>query len=218
MADRVLCDKDAVVFCIPDFFEPDLDTDYHKVWENENLILVSKPADLPVHSNRRFYYQTMTAVLRRNESNDELNPLHRLDRETSGLMLFIKKAFSLPAYRRHPEKIIREKFYLAIVHGFFDTEEKIVDIPLKQADCPPVGYQMVADATGMQCRTFFYRLAASSEYSLVLARLDTGRKHQIRAHLACCGFPWSVTKLYGLGGKFFIIRCNDELVDADLQC
>ncbi len=214
--ERVLANGDVVQFAIDDFTEPDLDTAYQKIWENENLILVSKPADLPVHSNRRFFYQTMTAVLRRDENLPEINPMHRLDRETSGLMLYLKKPFATRSLRREPGRIVAGKFYLALVNGVFEQESLTVDAPLREAACPPVYYQMIVASDGIAAKTHFERIAAGESCSLVLARLETGRKHQIRAHLAHIGHPVIGDKLYSDGGRCFLKRCNDEMTEDDL--
>lgn len=216
---QILQTGDELQFCIPDFYERDLDTRYHKIWENENLILVSKPADLPVHSNHRFIFQTMTAILRRDENMPDLNPMHRLDRETSGLMLYMKKPFKNRRLRRDPNQIIKGKYYLAVVQGSFPFERRLVDQPLKEAGCPPVRYRMLpaAPGEGQEARTRFFRLTATDSFSLLLCRLETGRKHQIRAHLACLGYPLVGDKLYANDGYYFIKRCRDELEEEDIE-
>ena len=214
-AEALLQKDDEILFRVPDFFEPDLDLNYQTIWENENLLLVSKPADLPVHSIRRFYYQTMTAVLRRDTGIVDLNPLHRLDRETSGLMAYLKKPFSLPPWCRNPQAVLGKKYYIALVEGVFTAQSLLTDFPLRQANCPPVNYKMIVAADGQLAQTFFYGLGSVAGKSLVLARLASGRKHQIRAHLQHLGFPIIGDKLYAHGGKYFLKRCDDDLNEED---
>lgn len=215
-AETSLQQGDEVLYRVPDFFEPDLDLHYQKIWENENLLLVSKPADLPVHSNRRFYYQTMTALLRRDTGIADLNPLHRLDRETSGLLVYLKKPFALPPWRRNPQGVLGKKYYIALVEGVFTAQSVVADFPLRQANCPPVNYKMIVAADGLPALTVFYGLGTVAGKSLLLARLDSGRKHQIRAHLQHLGLPIIGDKLYAQDGKYFLKRCNDDLQEADL--
>lgn len=215
--DRVLCVGETVRFMVPDFEEPDLDTDYQKVFENDNIIIVSKPADLPVHSNRRFYFQTMTAILRRHENLENLNPMHRLDRETSGLMIFMKKNFQRRRYRRNPAMIIKKKLYLAIVKGHISQSSFEVNEPLAESGQLPVRYKMIITPEGKPAETRFYLAAVSETHSLLVADLITGRKHQIRAHLEHIGHPIIGDKLYSHGGLYFMKRCEDNLQQSDLE-
>lgn len=215
--DRVLCEGETVRFMVPDFEEPDLDTEYQKVFENDNIIIVSKPADLPVHSNRRFYFQTMTAILRRHENLDNLNPMHRLDRETSGLMIFMKKNFQQRRYKRNPGMIIQKKLYLAMVKGHVSQPNFVVSEPLAESGQLPVRYKMLITPEGKPAETRFYPVAACESHSLLIADLITGRKHQIRAHLEHIGHPIIGDKLYSHGGLYFIKRCEDNLQQSDLE-
>ena len=86
----ILKEKDSLSFIVPNYNEPDLDCNYHKVFENNNIIIVSKPANLPITSNHRFFKQNMTALIRADENRPEINPMHRIDRETSGLLIYLK--------------------------------------------------------------------------------------------------------------------------------
>lgn len=215
--DQILVVGEELLFAVPDFEEEDLDTSYHKIWENENLILVSKPADLPVHSTRRIFFQTMTALLRREENLPEINPIHRLDRETSGLMLYLKQPFKEKRLFRNPNLVITGKFYLAVVSGCVTQDYFAVEVPLKEAGCAPVFYKMLVADDGKPSKTEFYNLGTANGFSLLLARLGSGRKHQIRAHLLHTGFPVVGDKLYSHGGFYFLKRCNEDLQADDLN-
>lgn len=212
-----LCLGEEIQFAIPEFYEPDLDTCYHKIWENEHLILVSKPADLPVHSNHRFFHQTMTALVRRDENLPDINPIHRLDRETSGLMVYLKKPFKEKRLRRNTNLVIADKYYLALVEGSLPGGYLMVEAPLKEAGCPPVGYKMVVAEDGRPSQTEFFNLGSADGFTLLLARLGSGRKHQIRAHLQHAGLPIVGDKLYAHDSRYFIKRCNDDLQPEDIK-
>ena len=217
-ADFVLREGMCLSFVLADYEEPDLDCDYHKVFENDNLIIVSKPANLPISSNHRFFKQNMTALLRKEENLPDINPIHRLDRETSGLMIYLKKPYEKPRkLRKDPRLIILEKNYLAVVRGVVPHEEFSVNVPLKDAGCPPVSYKVVAAAEGegKEASTEFKRLAYDDKYSLLLCRLNTGRKHQIRAHLSMSGFPIVGDKLYSFDGKYFMKRCVEDVLSYE---
>ena len=215
----LLKEKDNLSFVVPNYNEPDLDCNYHKVFENNNIIIVSKPANLPITSNHRFFKQNMTALIRADENLPDINPMHRIDRETSGLLIYLKKKFDAPQkLRKNPNLIMTEKYYLAIVKGNVESKTFSVNIPLKDAKVPPIGYKVVAAEKneGKEASTDFYTLGTANGYSLLLAKLNSGRKHQIRVHCSLSGFPIVGDKLYSYEGKYYLKKCLDEeLTEAD---
>ena len=213
--DTTLEEGDELVFQIPDFEEPDLNTVYQKIWENDFLLLINKPPDIPVHSTRRIYYQTMTSTVRRQEGNDNLHPLHRLDRETSGLMFYARNDYARKRLQKDFHSFLLGKFYLACVRGKFPDTLTNCRASLIEAKCPPVSYMMIVANEGAACFSEFYKLGSTSSCSLLLVRIESGRKHQIRAHLAHLGFPIIGDKLYSFGAKYFLKRCNDESLEDD---
>ncbi|MFZ5951339.1 MAG: RluA family pseudouridine synthase [Candidatus Rifleibacteriota bacterium] len=214
---QVLQLQDRLQFCIPDFEEPDINTDYKTIWRNEFLLLVNKPAGLPVHSTRRFFHQTLVAEIRRREGFSDINPLQRLDRETSGLMFLSRTSLVPPRFHKNFKKYLHHKYYLGIVRGKVNWQQQTVDTPLKECLQPPVRYRMIADPEGKAAHTDFFCIARNEDYSLLLIRLETGRKHQIRAHLDLLGHPLIGEKLYYDNGSFFMKRCDDNLTDEDLK-
>lgn len=219
--DYTLKNGDLLSFTIKNYYEPDLDCNYHKIYENENIIVVSKPANLPITSNHRFFNQNMTALLRENEKLPNINPIHRIDRETSGLIIYLKKSFDSPkSLRKDPRLIMKEKYYLAIVRGNIEAKSFSVNIPLTESKESPIGYKVIAatNSTGKEASTIFYNLGSSNGLTLLLAKINTGRKHQIRAHCAISGFPIVGDKLYSFDGKYYLKRCNnEELTDDDYK-
>ena len=182
--DYLLKDGTELCFTVHNYNEPDLDCNYHKIYENENIIVVSKPANLPISSNHRFFKQNMTALLREDEKLSDINPLHRIDRETSGLLIYLKKRFDTPvSLRKDPRLIMADKFYLAVVRGEISEKSFSINIPLVVTHTQLIGYKVEAAAkgTGKEASTDFYNLGTAQGYSLLLAKLNSGRKHQIRA-------------------------------------
>lgn len=220
-ADYVLKEGMVLSFLVHNYNEPDLECDYHRVFENENIIVVSKPANLPISSNHRFFRQNMTALLRKDTGLHELNPIHRLDRETSGLLIFQKKRFEKPkCLRKDPRLIMAEKYYLAIVKGKVEDDSFNISIPLKDSNTPPIGYSVVKaePGEGKDASTDFYKIAETDQFTLLLAKLNSGRKHQIRVHCALSGFPIVGDKLYSLEGRYYIKRSSgEELTDEDYK-
>lgn len=216
--EAILKEGSTLSLIIRNYNEPDLDINYHKIFENNNILVASKPADLPISTNHRFFKQNLTALIRKDENLPNINPIHRLDRETSGLIIYLKKAFEAPKkIKKNPQLIIKEKYYLAIVFGEVEQEKFSVNIPLKDADCQPVSYKVVAanSLEGKEASTDFYRLAMTENRTLLLAKLNSGRKHQIRAHCAISGFPIIGDKLYLSDSKYFIKRSKDESLTTE---
>lgn len=216
-AGQILAEDDLLSFIIPNFEEPDIDTDYQTVWRNDYLLLVNKPAGLPVHSTRRFYFQTLIAEIRRREGFSDINPLQRLDRETSGLM-FLSQTSRVPhRFHKNFKKYLKAKFYLGLVRGNFSWDRIKVSQPLKECKVPPVRYKMIVAPDGKEAESEFFCLGSREGQSLLLIRLETGRKHQIRAHLEFLGFPLIGEKLYYDDASYFLKRCDDNLTETDLD-
>jgi 23S rRNA pseudouridine1911/1915/1917 synthase len=207
---------DLVSYRVEDFYEEDLDCAYRVEYEDEHVVVVSKPANLPVQANKRFIYQTMTAILRRDLGLPDINPIHRLDRETSGLMVYLKSPFKMRPYRQHAIEILDKKLYLAVVRGALGAAQVQVDAPLREAKDGVINYRMLVSDDGKPASTVFYNLGQAGELSLVLCELLTGKKHQIRAHASHLGLPIVGDKLYYCDGYYFLLRCEDALTEEHL--
>jgi 23S rRNA pseudouridine1911/1915/1917 synthase len=198
--------------------EPPCPRTFDVLHADPRMLIVDKPAGLPVHASAKFYFNTLARVLaERYPDEPELQICHRLDRETSGCLVvardrdaagFLKAAIA--------DKDRTDKRYLAVVIGQppWDTEV-VLDAPLRIAgphDATRLaGVRVIAGPGGQPARTRVRVIRRGASYALVECTLVTGRQHQIRAHLADAGFPIVGDKLYAHGDDAFIAYCDDGL-------
>ena len=221
---------DKVVYHVANYSEPEVPTDFKVVFEDDEFMLVAKPAGVPVHHTGHIFYNTFTAIVRRGTDYETATPMHRLDRDTGGLMLFAKYAESAARFQKNLDRILLQKFYMAVVRGDFgvadslpdacsgvvayDRDNCVVDctMPLREDPADRLRLRMHHFADGKPCHTRFRKMgvgelsqpvAGESKYSVVEAELLTGRKHQIRAHLAELGFPILGDRLYSFDGVYY---------------
>lgn len=165
------------------------------------LLVVDKPGDLAVHPSARYLHRTLTGWLAR--QGMRANPCHRLDRETSGVLVCAEPG---PVESRTKVAFARgrvAKEYLAVVRGVL-AAPCTIDTPLAlQGDRGLVRIRMVADATGQPARTDVIPVRSVDGRTLVRCVPHTGRQHQLRAHLAHAGHPIVGDKLYAMGDAWF---------------
>lgn len=171
--------------------------------EDEDLVVLHKPGDLAVHPSARYLHHTVTSWLRR--SGRPANPCHRLDRETSGVLVCARQAGAERRWKAAFQQGLVEKKYLAVVQGRVSTPFTVDARLALQSDRGLVRIRMVADADGQEACTDVAPLyvAPGGTRSLVLCRPRTGRQHQLRAHLSIAGFPIVGDKLYAMGDAWF---------------
>jgi 23S rRNA pseudouridine1911/1915/1917 synthase len=196
--------------------EPEVPTEMEVILETPELLLTGKPAGSPVSRTGIIIHNTFVNILRRKYDQD-IHLLHRLDRETSGIMLCARNKESCKLYQRDLKKIIPGKYYLAIIRGQLDQSVVTMEQPLATRDDSPIRCRMWPAENGKPCRTIFHKIAGNTNFSLILAELITGRKHQIRVHLALLGHPLLGDKIYDHDGKFYLKRISAELTGEDFR-
>jgi 23S rRNA pseudouridine1911/1915/1917 synthase len=166
--------------------------------EDQAILAVTKPAGMVAHPAYRHPDGTLAdAVFRYAQRRHLPRPwlLHRLDRETSGVVLFARTDDARRALVRQFQQRQITKRYLAIVNGRPPEPSGEIDAPLRRN--PADRRQVIISPDGKPARTRYQTLAAWDGYSLLLVEPLTGRTHQIRAHLATSGAPIVGDALYG---------------------
>lgn len=202
-------------------FAPDEKTDVANFFvpvllEDDDVLVINKPAGLSIHPSANCLYKTVTYWLKTRYPGHKIHPCHRLDKETSGIVVCAKNKKAESRIKKAFMHGLVQKTYLAIVHGHM-AAKAIIDIPLGlQEDRGLVKIRMIEDEAGKPALTVCRPLQADEllKRSLVLCRPQTGRQHQIRAHLSLIGHAIVADKLYSLGDEFFdgLSKGNDSLL------
>ena len=174
----------------PPWEEPSADLAYAVLYEDEWLLAVDKPGGLPTLPGGGFLEHTLLAVVQARTPG--AIPMHRLGRGTSGLVLFAKDAETASAVQRAWSDV--EKIYRALVVG--TPALGVIDVPIGLVPDPVVGQLYAASASGKRSRSHVIQVRDG----IVDVRIETGRPHQIRIHLAAVGNPLVGDPLYGVGG------------------
>jgi RluA family pseudouridine synthase len=171
------------------------------VAEDEAVLLISKPAGLLVLPDRFDKSLPNLYTLLQSELG-EIFVVHRIDKQTSGLILFAKTAAAHSSLNAQFEKHTVEKIYQAIVQGIATEKSGIIDLPLLENE--KGGTMRVDQKRGKESVTEYRVLEQFNGYAAVEARPKTGRLHQIRVHLAEIGLPILCDKTYGDGTGFYL--------------
>ena len=176
--------------------EPDVDGRVEILHEDEALVVVNKPAPLPMHAGGRFYRNTLQHILDTVYAPEHMRPAHRLDANTTGLVLVTRS--QLFAGRLQSQFARREirKQYLVRVQGHPSTDHFTSNAPIS-AVSGPLGSRQIDPTSGREALTEFRVIERSVDgTSLLEARPLTGRTNQIRVHLWDLGFPVRGDQVY----------------------
>lgn len=169
------------------------------IYEDEAMLVIDKPEGIAVHGGSGVSFGVIEALRRQRPQARFLELAHRLDRETSGILLVGKKRLALTAlhdmFREHSAGA--DKRYLVLVKGRWMNATQHVKAPLFKYLTESGERRVSVNPEGKAAHTVFRLLARWPEMSLLEAQLKTGRTHQIRVHLAHLGFPILGDEKYG---------------------
>jgi 23S rRNA pseudouridine1911/1915/1917 synthase len=200
----------------PQVNEPELEFHPPILFEDRDLLAIDKPPGLVVHPTHSHLRNTVITLLRRHRGEPELTLLHRLDAETSGVLLLGRHRWAARRMQTSFERGRVRKWYLALVFGAPAEDELTIDLPLgTHSEDEFVFRQSPRSAEARPCHTEVEVLERGARVSLVRARLITGRRHQIRAHLSALGHPVIGDKLYRLTDREYRRYLRAGTLDED---
>ena len=178
---------------IPESVELDI------VYEDEDFLVVNKPAGMSIHPSRlggtgtlanavTYYWQELGR-------NVLFRPINRLDRDTSGLVLIGNSQFAHQGIFKQQKCHLMERRYIALVEGEMKKSNGVIDKPIARPD--EKRRRRIVDPLGLPAVTHYRVIEKYHGYSLLSLKLETGRTHQIRVHLSFLGYPVCGDTLYG---------------------
>ncbi len=179
------------------------------LYEDDTMIAVDKPSGMLMHPVGQRYAHALVGLVRQARPDAHIDLSHRLDRETSGVVLLTKTAVA----NVHMKKMFQTrkvgKVYWALVRGVVPWDDETADVSLGHAEGSAVILRQGKNDSGAAAKTVFRVLKRLAAHTLVACKPLTGRTHQIRAHLEYLGYPILGDKLYGQADDVFL-----EYLDA----
>jgi 23S rRNA pseudouridine1911/1915/1917 synthase len=219
--DRVYAEQRVLLWREP-WDETPVPTDLPVLYEDPHLFAIAKPAGVPVHPTARYHRNTVVKLLESTRAGESFTLAHRLDRETSGVLLLAKTKEADRKIKRQLEaRTGIEKRYLAITWGAPEPDRFRVDLPLEidESSRFRVRMRVARPGQGLAASTEFRALGRAEHdgrtYALLHCDLESGRQHQIRVHLAAMGCPVVGDKLYGPDPDLFGRGADGTLTDTD---
>jgi UPF0176 protein len=206
--DSIVRAGDYIVHHLPATIEPTVSGDIRVIFEDDAVIVVNKPAPLPVHSCGRFHRNTLSYLLGVAVAPLKLRLVHRLDSDTSGVQVLAKTAQAARKIQLQFEQGQVRKKYVAKIHGHPLRDYFECQLPISR-EMGPGGVRVTAEE-GDSAHTEFHVISRQAEGTALLEVIPhTGRTNQIRAHLWALGFPIAGDPIYQREGKLGELRSTE---------
>ena len=223
-------DKISIKISLPEKnnLKPDPSIKLNIVYEDKDVVVIDKPAGMVVHpaENFKIHHKTLINALLnyfpeiKNVGEDEFRPgiVHRLDKETSGLLIVAKNNQTFDYLKEQFQKRKIEKHYLALVAGKLKKEKGVIEKPISRSKKTPTK-QMVVGKKSVggkirEARTEYSVVKKYDGYALVKAIPKTGRMHQIRIHFASLGHPIVGDKKYSFKRQKNLLKLDRHFLHA----
>ena len=169
------------------------------IYEDDWLLIVNKPSGIAIHPSILHFNNSLSNGIRfyfdKIGLKKKIRPVNRLDKDTSGLVIFAKCEYIQECLSLQMQEGILKKEYLCLVSGTINQKSGTINLPIARKEGSIM--ERCIDEKGKQAITHYKVIKEFKNYSLVECRLETGRTHQIRLHMASIGHPLLGDTLYG---------------------
>lgn len=183
----------------PPWEEPEAPREFEVLWEDAHLLAVNKPSGLPTLPGGGFMENTLLRLVQKRTPG--ANPVHRLGRGTSGVVLFAKTPQAAARLTADWNTAKVQKTYRALAQGVAEQDAYEILAPIGLVPHPLIGSVWAASADGKPSKSVAKVVSRSGSTTTFAVSLHSGRPHQIRIHLASIGHPLVGDPLYGAGGR-----------------
>ncbi len=208
--------------------EPVVNFDYKILYEDDAILVIHKPPNLPVHPAGRFFFNTLLTHLQTDGFSKDLETsrsfylVHRIDKETSGVLLIAKTREACNLLTAQFRDRLTDKYYLAIVKGKPTEPQFDIKTSIGKIQGSRIGlkmYSVPVEQGGLEAQTHFEwietRTGSLGTYSLMACFPRTGRQHQIRVHAEIAGYPLVGDKIYGMTDDEVLTLLDGHRTDLD---
>ena len=182
---------------------PSTKMDLNIIYEDDSYIIINKPSGIPVHPSIKHFSDSLSSGIKYYFDSINLHrkirPVNRLDKDTSGLVVFAKNAYIQECLVKQMKSKEFKKEYIAICNGILDEKSGIIDAPISRKENSII--ERCVNNSGDKAITYYEVLQEINDknnpYSIVKCKLETGRTHQIRVHMQYIGHSLLGDTLYG---------------------